>query len=272
MDYKVSGPIGIFDSGLGGLTVASAVRRLLPDETIIYFGDTAHLPYGDKSHEAILAYSKKITDFLLEYNCGIILAACNTVSATVWDDLDKYTGNRAITVNVIDPVVKRVSELNSGTSIGVIGTKNTISSGAYPAKLKKLIPGAEVSSLATPLLVPMIEEGFVFDDISNSIIKAYLSNKTLREIQTLILGCTHYPIISDQIRKYYDNKVEVVDSAMIVAQHVRGMFDQQGYGGDQRSGGSKDRFFVSDLTEYFGKIAQTFFEKKITLEKVDIWS
>jgi glutamate racemase len=272
MDNKVSGPIGIFDSGLGGLTVASAVRKLLPEETIIYFGDTAHLPYGDKSHEAILSYSKKITDFLLLHKCGIILAACNTVSATVWNDLDNYTGNRAKTVNVIDPVVKRVSESNSGMSIGVIGTKNTINSGAYPAKLKKLIPDAEVSSLATPLLVPMIEEGFVFDDISNSIIKAYLSNKTLRGIQTLILGCTHYPIISDQIRNYYDNRVDVVDSALIVAQYVRSIVDQQGHEAGQKSIVSKDRFFVSDLTEYFGKIAQTFFEKQIHLEKVDIWS
>ncbi len=263
------GPIGIFDSGVGGLTVASSVKQLLPDETIIYFGDTAHLPYGDKSPEAILYYSKKITDFLLEFNCKIILAACNTVSATVWDELRGYTVQRAVPVNVIDPVVKHVVQQYSSSFIGVIGTKNTINSGAYPKKINKANPDLKVSSLATPLLVPMIEEGFVYDDISNAIIRTYLSSPTLKKIDTLILGCTHYPIIRNQIRKYYDFKVEVVDSAMIVAEHLRKMLDSEKLISTKEK--SPDRFFVSDHTEYFGKIAGIFFENKITLEKIDLW-
>ncbi len=291
MTNQASDPIGIFDSGVGGLTVASAVRQLIPERSIVYFGDTAHLPYGDKSPGAILHYSKKITDFLLDHNCKIILAACNTVSATVWDELNLYISGRAVPVNVIDPVVKRVGELYSGLSIGVIGTKNTINSGAYTKKIKEIIPGAKVSSLATPLMVPMIEEGFVYDDISNAIIRAYLSNSTLEGIQTLILGCTHYPIIRNQIRKYYDFKVDVVDSALIVAEHVRSLIDSllpagskagsvshslpgypdkvDGTGGPLNAG--RDKFFVSDYTEYFSKIAGIFFEKEIILEKVDLW-
>jgi glutamate racemase len=266
---SASGPIGIFDSGVGGLTVASAVKQLLPDESIIYFGDTAHLPYGDKSPEAILYYSKKITDFLLGHNCKIILAACNTVSATVWDELSSYTLPKVIPVNVIDPVVDYVARSHSEKAIGVIGTKNTINSGAYSKKITKLVPGARVSSLATPLLVPMIEEGFVYDDISNAIIRTYLSAGILSGISTLILGCTHYPIIRNQIRKYYDFKVEVIDSATIVASHLRKIMESEQLLNQQGDGA--DKFFVSDHTEYFGKIAEIFFEKEITMVKTDLW-
>ncbi|MFP4365958.1 MAG: glutamate racemase [Bacteroidales bacterium] len=264
-----SGPIGIFDSGVGGLTVASAIKQLLPRETIVYFGDTAHLPYGDKSPEAILHYSKKITDFLLYHNCKIILAACNTVSATVWDELENYIGGKALHFNVIDPVVARIAELYPDSSFGIIGTKNTINSGAYPKKIKQLIPGASVCSMATPLLVPMIEEGFVYDDISNAIIRAYLSSEKLRGIDTLIPGCTHYPIIRNQIRKFYDFRVEVVDSAMIVANHLQKILQSEKFSGGQFS--NEDRFFVSDHTEYFGKIARIFFDREIVLEKTDLW-
>jgi glutamate racemase len=266
---SASGPIGIFDSGVGGLTVASAVKQLLPDESIVYFGDTAHLPYGDKSPEAILYYSKKITDFLLGHNCKIILAACNTVSATVWDELSSYTSPNVIPVNVIDPVVDYVARSHADNTIGVIGTKNTINSDAYSKKIKKLVPGARVSSLATPLLVPMIEEGFVYDDISNAIIRTYLSSGVLDSISTLILGCTHYPIIRNQIRKYYDFKVEVIDSATIVAGHLRKILESEQLLNHQ--GESADKFFVSDHTVYFGKIAEIFFEKEIIMVKTDLW-
>jgi glutamate racemase len=271
--FMDTSPIGIFDSGVGGLTVASAVRRLLPEETIIYYGDTAHLPYGDKSAEAILYYSKKITDFLLKWDCKIILAACNTVSATVWDELCTYTGTRSIPVNVIDPVVSRITGLHRGSNFGIIGTKNTIGSNAYPDKIKRLDPLAKVASMATPLLVPMIEEGFVNDEISNAIIKTYLSDEKLSNTEVLVLGCTHYPIIRDQIISYYNGRVEVVDSAMIVASHVRDLIRAGSDAGSVPGKGraSADRFFVSDYTEYFEKIAGRFFRDDITIEKVDLW-
>jgi glutamate racemase len=264
-----SKPIGIFDSGVGGLTVASAVRRLLPEEEIIYFGDTAHLPYGDKSPEAILHYSKGITRFLLGKKCKVILAACNTVSATIWDELNVYTSPHSIPVNVTDPVVQKVAQLHHRSHIGVIGTKNTINSGAYNQKIKKIIPDAKVSSLATPLLVPMIEEGFIFDDISNAIIRAYLSNDALEGIQTLILGCTHYPIIREQIRQYYGFSVQVIDSALIVAEHVKAILESENLLSTRRE--RIDSFFVSDYTDHFRTIAGMFFEKDIKLEKIDLW-
>ncbi len=269
MTDRSSMPVGIFDSGVGGLTVASAVRHLLPDETIIYFGDTAHLPYGDKSPGAILHYSKKITDFLIDHKCKVVLAACNTVSSTVWDELYGYSSGRTIALNVLDPVIESLVHGIQVKHIGVIGTKNTINSGAYSRNIKKILPDAEVSCLATPLLAPMIEEGFIYDDISNAIIRAYLSASTLKGIDKLILGCTHYPVIRNQIIKYYDFKVEVVDSAMIAAEYLRSILESR----ELLSSGSdkNDRFFISDHTEYFGKIAGIFFDKKISLEKIDLW-
>ena len=262
-------PIGIFDSGVGGLTVAHAIKQILPGESIVYFGDTAHLPYGDKSEEAIRSYSKGITEFLLEHNSKIVLIACNSASASAFEYLKKEFENKVMLIDVIDPVVEylKTRQINK---IGVIGTKRTITSGTYEKKLKEVIPSTEVVSLATPLLVPMIEEGFIFDDISNAIIRAYLSNEIFTGIQSLILGCTHYPIIKNQISKIFNFNVEVVDSARIVSIVLREALEKNNL--LNNSGTVKDQFFVSDYTSYFEKIAKMFFEGEINLKKADIWS
>jgi glutamate racemase len=262
-------PIGIFDSGVGGLTVAHAIKQILPGESLIYFGDTAHLPYGDKSAESIRYYSHRITEFLLEHNSKVILIACNTASASAFDSLKKEFEGKTILIDVIDPIVDYMST-RSFTRIGVIGTKRTISSGTYEKKIREKLPAATVVSMATPLLVPMIEEGFIFDDISNAIIRTYLSNESLAGIQALILGCTHYPIIKNQISKFFNFNVEVVDSARIVSMVLRDVLDKNDLLND--SGNVKDRFFISDYTAYFEKIARMFFEGEINLKKADIWS
>lgn len=262
-------PIGIFDSGVGGLTVAHAIKQILPGESIVYFGDTAHLPYGDKSAEAIKSYSKRITEFLLEHNSKVVLIACNSASASAFEYLKKEFENRTILIDVIDPVVDYLRPRNIG-KIGVIGTKRTISSGTYETKLNQAIPSTKVVSLATPLLVPMIEEGFIFDDISNAIIRSYLSNELLNGIEALILGCTHYPIIKNQISKIFNFNVEVVDSSRIVSMILRDVLDKNNLLND--SGVVNDQFFVSDYTPYFEKIARMFFEGEINLRKADIWS
>lgn len=261
-------PIGIFDSGVGGLTVAQAIKQILPSESIIYFGDTAHLPYGDKSVEAITSYSNRITEFLLDHNSKAVLIACNTASASAFETLKKNFGNKTILIDVIDPVVDYLGSRNF-KKIGVIGTKRTISSGTYEKKIKEVSPSSDVVSLATPLLVPMIEEGFIFDDISNAIIRSYLSNESLAGIQGLILGCTHYPIIKNQISKIFNFNVEVVDSARIVAMKMRETLEAKNLLND--TGKVKDQFFVSDYTDYFEKIARMFFEGDINLQKADIW-
>jgi glutamate racemase len=262
-------PIGIFDSGVGGLTVAHAIKQILPAENLIYFGDTAHLPYGDKSAESIRYYSSRITEFLLEHNSKVILVACNSASASAFDFLKSEFGKQTILLDVIDPVIEYISS-GSFTKIGVIGTKMTISSGTYEKKVNAKSPLTSIISLATPLLVPMIEEGFIFDDISNAIIRSYLSNASLAGIQALILGCTHYPIIRNQISKFFNFNVEVVDSARIVSSVLREVLEKNDL--LNISGNTKDQFFVSDYTDYFGKIAKMFFEGEINLRKADIWN
>ena len=262
-------PIGIFDSGVGGLTVAHAIKQILPGESIIYFGDTAHLPYGDKSAESIKYYSQRITEFLLEHNSKVVLVACNSASASAFDSLKMEFQEKTILLDVIDPVVDYLSTRNFN-KIGVIGTKRTISSGTYEKKIKEKSPSTTVVSMATPLLVPMIEEGFIFDDISNAILRTYLLNESLAGIEALILGCTHYPIIKNQISKIFNFNVEVVDSARIVSMILRDALEKNHLLND--TGIVKDQFFISDYTTYFEKIAKMFFEGEINLKKADIWS
>lgn len=261
-------PIGLFDSGVGGLTVAQAIKQVLPGESLIYFGDTAHLPYGDKSAESIKNYSRKITEFLLDQGAKVVLVACNSASASAYETLREEYGSRTILMDVIDPVVEYLGTRDY-SRVGVIGTKRTISSGTYENKIRIKSPGTSVISLATPLLVPMIEEGFIFDDISNAILRTYLSDASLQEIQALILGCTHYPIIRNQISKIFNFNIEVIDSGRLVSVILRDILEKNNLLND--SGKVKDQFYVSDYTTYFEKIARMFFEGEINLKKADIW-
>jgi len=268
---KRNNPIGIFDSGVGGLTVAHALHSLLPHEQMIYFGDTLHLPYGDKSRETIISYSLGIADFLLQQDCKVILIACNSASSNAWEEVKAHVGDRAMVMNVIDPVVEQVcNDRNVIKSVGVIGTKATVDSGTYARRIQECAPHLQVSSMATPLFVPMIEEGFVFDDISNAIIRSYLSRKEMEEIDTLILGCTHYPIIRNQISRFFNFEVNVLDTAQIVARNVHMLLEQHGLLATERT--QPDRFLVSDQTPYFGVISGMFFSEQIQLEKRNIWA
>lgn len=264
---KASSPIGIFDSGTGGLTVAKAIKEMLPNEKIIYFGDTAHLPYGDKSTAIIQSYAIKITDVLLQYRCKVILIACNSASVAAFDLIKAYTGSKTEVINVINPVVDYISKEFTGMNVGLIGTLHTVNSKMFDEKLE----GKTVNfqSLATPLLVPMIEEQFINNNISQDIITTYLSDKRLENIEVLILGCTHYPIIKDEIEKYYRGQVKVIDSAQRVTQTLKQYLEK----GELLNTGQreKDKFLVSDYTEAFEKAAQFFFGKKIHLEKYPLW-
>lgn len=260
-------PIGIFDSGVGGLTVASAIRQLMPDESFIYYGDTAHNPYGEKSVSAIREYSFRITEFLLSKGAKAILVACNTVSSSAFESLKEEFGGKVLIMDVIDPVVNYVA-LTKYSKIGVIGTKRTIGSGTYEQKIKSLAPEKQVVSLATPLLAPMIEEGYVFDDISNAILRSYLSNDMLKGIDALILGCTHYPIIKNQIRKIFDFDIDIIDSSGIVSSYLKTQLEKHNL--RNGSGDVEYHFYVSDFTPYFEKIARMFFEGDINLQKAEI--
>ncbi|MCE6988769.1 glutamate racemase [Dyadobacter sp. CY323] len=264
-----SAPIGIFDSGIGGMTVASAVTKLLPLENTIYFGDTAHLPYGDKSTAAIQAYSIKICNMLLQQNCKLILIACNSASAAAFELVKEYVGSKAKVFNVIDPVVDYIKEHYNGKTIGLIGTKQTVSSNVYKKKVDALGKNVDLKSLATPLLAPMIEEGFFDNNISESIIASYLSDPSLASIEALILGCTHYPLIKNQIGKYYGDKVEILDTSEIVANSLRAWLEQH-YLINEKGSGAR-QFYVSDYTLSFEQSTEIFFGRQIQLAHYPLW-
>lgn len=262
-------PIGIFDSGIGGLTVAHAINKELPKEKIIYFGDTAHLPYGDKSADSIKYYSIRIAQLLLKKQCKLIVIACNTASALAYETVKDFVGEQALVVNVIDPVVEDVLLRNKLKRLGVIGTKGTVKSDIYATKINQGNPEIEVNSLATPLLVGMIEEGFFNNKISRTIIGDYLSKAKLKKIDLLILACTHFPLIKPEIEEYYKNKIEIVDSAQVVAKHVSKLLKKKNLLAKHKNPGHE--FFVSDFTKSFEKSTKFFFRKKIRLEELGIW-
>ena len=264
-----SAPIGIFDSGIGGLTLAHAITELMPQENVIYFGDTAHLPYGDKSATAIQAYSVKICNLLLEKNCKLILIACNSASAAAYDLVKAYVGTKAKVVNVIDPVIAYLDQNWENKTLGLIGTKQTVNSGIYANKAEALGKNIHIKSMATPLLAPMIEEGFFSHTISEQIIKEYLAQPALNGIEGLILGCTHYPLIKPQIDAYYKGSIPVIDTSIIVADEIKRILQAD----DMLHAGSESsrQFFVSDYTDSFEKSTQIFFGKAIKLTQYPIW-
>ncbi|MCU0356943.1 MAG: glutamate racemase [Cyclobacteriaceae bacterium] len=262
-------PIGIFDSGIGGLTVAHAIRQRLPNESIIYFGDTAHLPYGDKSEAAIQAYSVRIADVLLKKGCKVIVIACNSASSAAYELLKEYARQIKI-INVIDPMVHWVAEHHKQQRVGLIGTKRTVQSGVYHRKIEEVNQGIELHSLATPLLAPMIEEGFFDNTISHEIITRYLADPELEGIQALILACTHYPLIKEEISTYYRHQMPILDSATIVADALYHYLAAHFL--LTRKTESQHQFLVSDYTESFEAATRIFFREQVHLEKYSLWN
>jgi glutamate racemase len=258
-------PIGIFDSGIGGLTVASAIQRQLPNESIIYFGDTAHLPYGDKSKELIAEYAINITRFLLEEKkCKAIVIACNTASAAAYEALrDTYKGSVPV-INVIDPMIEEVIADTDIKKVGIIATKTTVASGVYQEKFARRKPDLAFSALATPLLASMIEEGFYNNTISEAVLSEYLSNPLLDNIDGLVLACTHYPLIKKEIDSFFHGRVKIFDSAEVVARKLKGILEKESLLCD--SSVSTSEFFVSDYTQAFEAATKIFFRKEIHLE------
>ena len=264
------GPIGIFDSGIGGLTVARAIKDVLPNQKLVYFGDTAHLPYGDKSDKAVLSYALKISAFLVDYGCKIVVIACNTASAIAYKELKESLDHKNIKVfNVIDPVVDLVCGQTKGHTIGVICTRATARSQVYENKIHQMRQDLEVKTLATPLLAPMIEDGFVGNKVSKYVLEEYLGKNEIKGIDTLILGCTHYPLLRPEVEENVGKNVDVVDSARSVAAEVKAYVDQQE--NSRLRGTEKDHFFVSDLTQNFAQLSRFFFGEKVNLELADIW-
>lgn len=257
--------IGIFDSGIGGLTILRAIKDVLPNERLVYFGDTAHLPYGNKSSELVREYAKEITNFLIkEEHCTCIVIACNTASAVAYEYLrDTFKGTVPI-INVIDPVVEHVIDDSDIKKVGIIATPTTINSGVYQEKFSRRKESLEYSVLPTPLLAPMIEEGFYKGAISEEIIHNYLAKPKLRDIDALILACTHYPLIKEEITKYYTNKIKIIDATTIVADKVKTILEKEGLLVKERT--APDIYYVSDYTESFEATTEIFFGERVPLK------
>lgn len=267
-NHQPSQPIGIFDSGIGGLTVAHAIVKHLPKENIIYFGDTVHLPYGDKSTAAIQAYAVKIAHMLLQQECKIILIACNSASAAAYELVKEYIADKAIVMNVIDPVVKFLKEQYATKRIGLIGTRQTVNSHIYKKKVDDLNLGIALSASATNLLASAIEE-FGNHQVIDALLDVYLADPALQNIDALVLACTHYPIIKERISAYYKQPIDLIDSSDIVAKAVKKQLEKNNL--LNANGTSLKHFYVSDYTESFANNAKLFFGENITLEHYPLW-
>ena len=262
--------IGVFDSGIGGLTVANAISKLMPNEQLIYFGDTAHMPYGDKSNELIRGYADKITDFLLhQKHCKAVVIACNTASAAAYELLrDKHKGIVPV-INVIDPMIEAVIADNDIHKTGVIATKTTIASGVYQEKFQRRKPELKISAVATPLLASMIEEGYYNNQISRAVLEDYLSHPELQHIDALVLACTHYPLIKNEIEAYYHHRVKIFDSAQVVAAKLKWVLEKENLASHAKT--DSDIFYVSDFTNSFETTTKIFYGHEINLELCNIW-
>ncbi len=269
MFQKSTNPIGIFDSGMGGLTVAKTITDLLPNENIVYFGDTAHTPWGDKSTAAIQTYSTRICDVLLQHYCKLIVIACHTASTAADECVREHVGNQAHVINVVDPVIEHLRNHHKNKKIGLIGTKQTVRSNIYKKRVDSLHCNIELTSLATPLLVPLIEEGYAEREISEVVVKEYLSRPDLLEVNALILGCTHYPLLKNFIQGFYQNRVDIIDAGEMTATNVKHYLTLHHLLNKTES--SKRTFYVSDHSEFFTHTAKVFFPGTILLEPYPLW-
>jgi len=247
-------PIGVFDSGLGGLTVVKQIKKLLPKENIVYFGDTARLPYGSKSNETVRKYSLEIARFLEKKGVKLIVVACNTSSSVALDLLSQEISVPVI--GVVKPACKKAVSVTKSGNIGVIGTRATMNSGAYKDTISSMNSKIKVIQKECPLFVPLVEEGMTDGEIVEMVVRYYL--ESLRgEIDTLILGCTHYPIIKHVIAKYVDGDVRIIDSSVEVAREVHELLKREGILSKGETA-REDAFYVSDFPQRFEEMAKLF--------------
>lgn len=266
-------PIGVFDSGIGGLTVAREIMRQIPNEKIIYFGDTARVPYGTKSKETITKYSRQIVHFLQEQQVKAIVVACNTASAYALDEIEKEIDIPII--GVVKPGAKVAAEATKNGRIGVIGTEGTIGSRIYSTYINEINPEMQVLGKACPLFVPLVEEGLWQDPVTDEIATRYLSELIDSDIDTLILGCTHYPLIRSTVGKIVGEKVTLVNPAYETARELKELLIAENLLNETKQGlgTNRYRFYVSDMADKFQNFANSIIKygilsaKKINIEQ-----
>lgn len=254
---QADAPIGVFDSGVGGLTVAREIMRQIPNERIVYFGDTARVPYGSKSRETITRFSKQIVRFLRTFQVKTIVVACNTASAYALDELETETDIPII--GVVKPGAKTAAEVTKNGRIGVIATDATINSQIYTQYIKELNRDVTIYGKACPLFVPLVEEGLWQDPVTDEIARRYLTELIDIDIDTLILGCTHYPLIRSTLGKIMGDAVTLVNPAYETARELKEMLEQRGLLNQEPPalGANPYQFYVSDSAEKFKRFANS---------------
>lgn len=264
-------PVGVFDSGVGGLTVAREIMRQIPEERIVYFGDTARVPYGNKSKDTILRYSRQIIRFLQTREVKAIVIACNTASAYALDTVAAESDIPII--GVINAGARTAVQATRNGKIGVIGTEGTIGSGIYTRVMKQLKPDIQVTGKPCPLFVPLVEEGLLHDSVTDEIASRYLSVLKGKYIDTLVLGCTHYPLLRSTLRRLMGEDVVLVNPAYETAIELKQLLEERGLerDGAEPLQGEKYQFFVSDLAEKFTSFATSILPNEVKeTRKIDI--
>lgn len=261
------GAIGIFDSGVGGLTVFKEIKKILPEESIIYLGDTARVPYGIRSRETVTRYSIENTEFLLSRGIKLLVIACNTASSLSLDEIKRMTS--VPVVGVIEPGAMAAVRNSKNKKIGVIGTEATVRSMAYPETIKLMDSSVQVFSKACPLFVPLVEEGWITGEVARLIAEAYLGELKDKGIDTLILGCTHYPLLKAVISDVMGSGITLVDSATETAKIVKETLEALKL--KNNSGKVSYTFYVTDSPERFIKVGERFLGEKIdNIEKITL--
>ncbi len=265
----MNGPIGIFDSGVGGLTVYRAIHEECPEEDLVYLGDTARLPYGTKSPETVVRYSMKNVEFLLSHGIKLLVVACNTASALALDEIRARVD--VPVVGVVEPGAEAAAAATRGGVIAVIGTESTVASGAYERAILARLPGARVIQKACPLFVPLAEEGWTDNAVAREAARLYLEPLRGQGIDTLVLGCTHYPLLRPVIAESVGAGVVLVDSAREAARVVHERLSNVSLRRGSDWGPGEKHFFVTDASDRFRRVAESFLGSTIErLERVDI--
>ncbi|MFH1449005.1 MAG: glutamate racemase [bacterium] len=261
-------PIGIFDSGLGGLTVLSEITKILPKEDLIYFGDTARTPYGSKSKDTIIKYSLEISKFLFNQGVKALVVACHTATSYALDTLqERY---QIPIIGVVEQGAKEAVNATKNGRIGVIGTEGTISNNLYAKIIKLLNSEVQIISQPCPLFVPLVEEGWIETEVTYLIAKEYLSPLKENQVDTLILGCTHYPLVKKVIQEVMGNEVTLIDAATVVANKVKDVLEKLGLSSAKESYGHL-RYYVSDEPARFTKMGERFLHKEMRIiTQVDV--
>lgn len=249
-------PIGVFDSGVGGLTVVKALAERLPRENLVYFGDTARVPYGGKSASTIARYANEIISFLLAADVKALVIACNSISAVAAEDIRRDRAGMPV-LDVITAGAKTAAAKTKNKRVGVVGTIATVDSQAYPQKIKAIDPDVAVSSAACPLFVPLVEEGWVDDEVTAMVARRYLDPIAAQGVDTLVLGCTHYPLLRPLLQRLYPG-LGIVDSAVATAQETFEKLQKAGLLNDGTQETGRRRFVVSDRPQRFRETAELF--------------